>query len=133
VNDIDLLTIQAEGAFDHRGRIVGRHGATIACSADGQALWIGADVPDTLASELAATFDRAPASLAPAQTPPALDPCRRLLDGGGRALTYSAGPSFLIEAAPPPGSGLRIERSDTPKGDVLRNANPGNWHPVEWG
>jgi hypothetical protein len=60
VNDLELLTIQAEGAFDHRGRVVGWYGVTIACSADGQALWIGADVPDALANELAATFDPAP-------------------------------------------------------------------------
>ncbi len=132
MNDLELLTIQAEGAFDHRGRVVGWYGVTIPCSAAGQALWIGADVPDALASELAATFDPAPAWMVPAQPPPALEVCRRLLDGGGRALPCSGGPSFLIEAAPQLGSGLRIERSDASTEDVLRNANPGNWHPVEW-
>jgi RimJ/RimL family protein N-acetyltransferase len=121
---------QAEGTFDHRGRVVGWYGVTIACSADDQALWIGADVPDALATELAATFDPAPASMAPAQP---LELCRRLLDGKGPPLPCRAGPSFLIEAAPQLWSGLRIERSDASTGDALRNANPGNWHPVEWG
>jgi GNAT superfamily N-acetyltransferase len=133
VNDLELLTIQAEGAFDHRGRVAGWYGVTIACAANGQALWIGADVPDALAAELAATFDPAPVPMVPAQPPRALDHCRRLLDAGGRALSFSAGPSFLIEVPPQLGSGLHIERSDAWTGDALGNANPGNWHPVEWG
>jgi hypothetical protein len=133
VNELELLKIQSAGAFDHRDRVVGWYGVTIACSADGRALWIGADVPDALATELATTFDSAPASLIPAQPPPALEPCRRVLDSEGRALPCTAGPSFLIEAAPQPGSGLHIERSDAAAVDALRNANPGNWHPVEWG
>jgi ribosomal protein S18 acetylase RimI-like enzyme len=133
VNDLELLTIQAEGAFDQRGRVAGWYGVTIACSADEQALWIGADVPDALATELAATVDPAPVPMVPAQPPRALDRCRRLLDRGGRALPCSAGPSFLIEAASRLRSGLHIERSDASRGDALRNANPGNWHPAEWG
>jgi hypothetical protein len=60
VKALELLTIQAEGAFDQGGPVAGWYGVTIACSADGQALWIGAAVPDALATELAATFDPAP-------------------------------------------------------------------------
>lgn len=133
MNDLELLTIQAEGEFDHRGRVAGWYGVAIACAADGRALWIGADVPDAVAAELAATFDPAPVPMVPAQPPRALDRCRRLLDAGGRALSGSGGPSFLIEASPQLGSGLDIERSDASTRDALRKANPGNWHPVEWG
>lgn len=116
-NELELLAIQSEGS------IAGWYGVKIASSPAGQALWIGADVPDALATELAATFD-------PDQEPAvSLAHCQQLLDDG-RALTSAAGPSYLIDAVPP--SPLHVERSDAPLLPALRDANPGNWHPVEW-
>lgn len=132
MNDLELLAIQAEGAFDHRGRLADWQGVTIACAADGQALWIGADVPEAMATELAAIFEPAPASTDPARPPPTLEPCRRLLERSGRSFPCRSSPSFLIEATPPRGPGLHIERSDAPTRERLRDANPGGWHPVEW-
>jgi hypothetical protein len=130
---LELLRIQCEGSFDLRGRLTGLYGIAIACSDDGQALWIGAEVPDAIAAELAATFDRAPPSPDPSQPPPLLELCRRALETGGPSLPRSAGPSFLIEDGTHFSSQVHIERSDTSSRNALRNANPGNWHPVEWG
>jgi RimJ/RimL family protein N-acetyltransferase len=132
-DDLELLAIQGEGSFDGRGRIARAYGVTIACAAaspaDRQALWIGAEVPERLVPELRAIFQAAGPAQDPAQPPPALEPCARLLGAG---LSRSAGPSFLIEGTPPQ-SPFHLIRSDASARDRLREANPGNWHPVEWG
>jgi len=130
--ELELLGIQAEASFDPRGRIIGLYGITIHCSEAGQALWIGADVPRGLASELTATFDRAGPSRHPGEPPAALAPCARLLDTAGRSLRRAAGPSFLITPDTRFASDLHIERSDASNTAALRDANPGNWLPVEW-
>jgi RimJ/RimL family protein N-acetyltransferase len=131
-NDLELLGIQREGSLDHRGRVAGWYGVSIACAERGQALSIGAEVPDALAAELAAAFDRAPHSSSPSEPPPALELCRRILAVGDPSLASSAGPSFLIEAETPLASGAHVERSDASSGEALRNSNPGNWQPIEW-
>ena len=145
VTALELLEIQAEGSLDGRGRIAGVYGVTIACGqAQGQqasgVLWIGAEVPEPLAAELEAAFDRAPRSSSPDEPPPALEVCGRILEGGERALRRTAGPSFLfvdVEDTPCVSS-ARIERSDradrtnASSWEALRGGNPGNWHPVEW-
>jgi RimJ/RimL family protein N-acetyltransferase len=133
MNDLDLLAIQAEGSFDDRGRVAGWDGVKIACSTAGQALWIGALVPDEIAAELRAAFDRAPLARVPAEPPPALELCRRALADRGRALPETAGPSFLIDATLPIEGQVHLARSDAAPGEFLRRANPGDWHPVEWG
>ncbi len=132
---LELLRIRAEGSFDERGRVAGADGVTIACTDEGQALWIGAAVPEALAGELTAAFERAPASPVshdPMQPPPALAPCHQLLAADGRAWWQTAGPSYLIEAGAEYASSVRIERSDRADTTPLRGANPGGWHPVEW-
>ena len=131
-SDIELLEIQAGRSFDARGRIADRYGLTIACTGDRSALWIGADVPDALAAELAAVFDGTAGSCDPARPPPALEPCRRILATGGRALQDSAGPSFLFTGETRFDSDVCIERSDRPARDAVRHGNPGNWPTVEW-
>jgi RimJ/RimL family protein N-acetyltransferase len=130
--DLELLAIQAEGRFDPRGRILDLYGITIACSEQRHALWLGAEVPDALASELAFTFDQTRASTDPAEVPAALEPCRRILEADGASLLRCGGPSFLIDERARFDSPVRIERSDRWNGQALRNANPGNWEPVEW-
>lgn len=124
--------MQAEGSFDPRGRVIGLHGITIACTRDHQALWIGADLADGLAIELISAFDHAGPSIDPIAPPPALVPCRRILETGGRSLREKAGPNFVFTEDVQFRSELVIERSGASTGDGLRTANPGNWHPVEW-
>jgi RimJ/RimL family protein N-acetyltransferase len=131
-SDLELLAIQSAGSFDASGRLAGLHGITLACAAAEQALWIGADVPDAMAAELSAAFAQAPPAADPSQPPPALEPCRQILERDGVALPRSAGPSFLIEAGTLFSSQLRIERSNGPDAAALRRANPGNWQAVEW-
>jgi hypothetical protein len=130
--ELELLKIQAEGSFDRRGRVIGLRGVTIACAVEGRALFIGAEVPDALASELTSTFERAPAPARPSDPPPALERCQRILEADGPPLVRSAGPSFLVGEQARFVSGVHIERSDSSSGAALRRANPGNWHPVEW-
>jgi hypothetical protein len=130
--DLQLLEIQAEGSFDDRGRVQGLYGVTIACADRGQALRIGAELPDELANELTSALDRAPVSTLITEPPPVLEVCRRVLESRGRSVHCTGGPSFLIEQGTRFGSGIHIERSDTSSAVALRNANPGNWHPVEW-
>ena len=130
--DLELLGIQGEAA------LAGRYGVTIACSAEGQALWIGGAVPHAIAEELAAIVERAPGVARPEQPPAALDECARILApgviqvGDGPALARAAGPSYLIEDDVAFASAVRIERSDAADLAALRGANPGNWQPVEW-
>jgi RimJ/RimL family protein N-acetyltransferase len=132
LTDLELMKIQFEESFDHRGCITGLYGITIACSAQGHALWIGADVPDALAHELAAICDGASTATLPSDAPPALDLCRQLLEDSGRTLPRSAGPSFLIEEGARFSYDIHVERCDTSSTAALRHANPGNWHPIEW-
>jgi hypothetical protein len=121
---LELLAIQAEGSLDRRGRLSGLHGLTIACAEDGDALWIGADVPDAVAGELAAAFERAPRAADPSEPPPALERCEQLLG----PLERRAGPSYLIGPTTRFASAVHLE----PDAGRLRDLNPGNWHPVEW-
>jgi RimJ/RimL family protein N-acetyltransferase len=130
--DLELLAIQAEASLDSSGRIAGVYGVTIACTTDGQALWIGTEVPERLAAELRAVFDGAGPSSDPAQPPPALEPCRHLLEAGSSSMRLKAGPSLLIPDDVQFASEVHIERSDVFDGGALRNANPGNWHAIEW-
>jgi hypothetical protein len=124
LSTLELLAIQAEGSLDGHGRIAGRYGLTIACTEDGHALWIGADVPDALAGELTAAFERAPRTARPDEPPPVLEHCAQILG----PLERAAGPSYLIGPDTRSASAVHLE----PDAGRLRDANPGNWHPVEW-
>jgi len=131
-SDLELLGIQAAGTFDHRGRIIDTYGIAIVCTAERHACWIGADVPDTQATELTAAVDAAPPSSTASEPPAVLERCRRILEAGGIALEQTGGPHFAIPDDAQFPSDARIERSDGPPCAALRTANPGNWHPVEW-
>ena len=130
--ELELLAIQAQPTFDPRGRIIGSYGVTIACTEEGQAIWIGAELPDELAGELAATFGRAASASRPDAPPPALEACARLLETPGHPLQRFAGPSFVIPPDTHFASAARIARSDRSDRDALRAANPGNWLAIEW-
>lgn len=129
---LELLRIQAGASLDARGRIVGCYGVTIASSADGQALWIGAGVADDAATELAAEFDRAPRPSSPSEPPPALAVCERILGRVDGELTRTSGPSYVIPDDTEFAVDTTIARSDEADTEALRDANPGNWHPIEW-
>jgi len=131
-SDLDLLGIQASGSFDPRGRVTDAYGISIVSTADRHACWIGADVPNALATELTAAVDAAPPSPTATEPPAVLERCRRLLAADGRALDQSGGPQFAFPDDTQFPSDARIERSSAPPRPALRTANPGNWHPVEW-
>jgi hypothetical protein len=130
---LELRRIQSEESFDHRGRRAGLYGVAIVCCPDEQALWMGAEVPDALAAQLAEAFARSPRAPDPRTPPPALEACRRLLEAaGGPPVPCDAGPSYLIEEGTRFPSAVTIHLSDGGPAEPLRAANPGNWHPVEW-
>jgi RimJ/RimL family protein N-acetyltransferase len=133
LDDLALLAIQIGSSLDARGRITGRFGVTLASCGDGQALWIGAEVAEPLARELAAAFDQAPRPVNPGDPPPALERCAQLLAaaGGGDPLERAAGPSYVF----PPGARLASGAADAAiiASDArARIVNPGNWEPIEW-
>jgi RimJ/RimL family protein N-acetyltransferase len=126
------LAIATEGRFDERGHVRGLFGFTIASARDGQAFWMGSDLPDALARELAAVYESVPASHNPSEPPAALAACEPLLDKAGRKLRLDSGPYYRIEQDVRFSSSATVLRSDTANLENLREANPGNWHPVEW-
>jgi GNAT acetyltransferase len=129
--DLELLAIQAERALDPAGRLAGQYGITIACTPGAHVLWIGTEVSDATAAELAAVFAATAPARDPAEPPAALDRCRRILEAG-RAIEQYAGPSFVFSDAAPSSSGVHVDRCDCARREALRGANPGNWLPVEW-
>jgi hypothetical protein len=132
-DDLALLRVQAAASLDARDRIAGCYGATIATCRGGQALWIGAEVPDALAHDLAAAVETAPPAAQPEDPPPALGACAAILTAAiGAPLPVAAGPSYVIPPDLRLASDAAIVCSGEPGVDRLRRANPGNWHPVEW-
>ena len=133
LGDLELLNIQAELFVDDHGRIADVCGITIGNAPDGQALWIGADVPEVLASELTRIVESAQIATNPTEPPPALEHCERLLEAtlGGRMARH-AGPSYVFGTVKRFSSGAHIERSDASSGEGLHDANPGNWGSTEW-
>jgi hypothetical protein len=132
---LELLCIQAELALDQHGRERGVDGLTIASSDEGQELWIGAEVPDDVASDLTEAFQTAAREGDPAEPPVALERCRRILGRSG-PVHLTALRSYVFVGDARFASGASIARSGDPRAAdderVLRGANPGNWHPIEW-
>lgn len=129
---LELLGVQAEAALDGRGREIDVDGITIASCEDGQMLWVGAEVPEAVATDLRATFDGAARSTDPPEPPAALEPCRRILERVDGPVRRDVGPSYLFAADTQFASGVAIVRSSSEGRNALRGANPGNWHPIEW-
>jgi RimJ/RimL family protein N-acetyltransferase len=130
---LELLRIQAEMTLDPRGRERDTDGVTIASCDEGQELWIGAEVPDGVASELTEAF-RAAARAGDPATPATLAPCRRILERSG-PVHLAAGLTYVFAGDERFASGASIARSGEMTAEqarVLRVANPGNWHPIEW-
>jgi len=133
-SELELLRLQYEATFDERGRIRDFFGIKIASHDGRQTMWIGADVPEALARELATAFDRCPAATRTEEAPPALDACRSLLATDGAALPLAGNMNYVVpdELIALPRIEARIVRSDARDMASLRSANPGNWLPLEW-
>ena len=134
MTDLELFRIQFEDTLDGNGRAIGTYGAygiAIVCTAERDELWISAEVPDAVAAELTEVFEGAARSTGSAE-PPALERCRPILERDGRAMERSGGPSYVFPDGTSFASAVHVERSDTSPRQTLRDANPGNWHPVEW-
>lgn len=118
--------------MDDSRRLRGTCGIRIAATSDGQALFVGSEVPESLVTALVDAVDTSPRASAPDTEPPALAACREILEPSCAPLSLDAGPYYLIEPAvraAPPGY---ITRSDTRDGERLRPLNPGNWGAGEW-
>lgn len=109
----------------------GLDGIVIACTGEDEELWMGAELPGSLAAALASVFAEAPRSPDPRQPPPGLALCRPLLEGGA-PLRCQGEPRYLFPDDVRFASDAHLVRSGEPERETLRAANPGNWHPVEW-
>lgn len=133
MTDLDLLKIQAGMSLDARGRYAGLFGVTIAVAPQGEAIWIGAAVPDDLAAGLTAIVVPSPRSIDPSNPPPALDAGERAIEAAmGVRTARHAGPSYVFPPHVRFDSSVEIVRSGTQVTPDLRLANPGNWPPIEW-
>jgi RimJ/RimL family protein N-acetyltransferase len=127
--DLELLELRAEGVGD---RIDGLRGIRLLHTAMAEAFRIGFAVPLGLARALeAATEGTLPAS-DPAAMPPTIAACERLLIAEGWNVQCDANVVYLIEPEACFSSDAVIERSDRPAPKWMRDANPGNWEPLEW-
>src|SRR5688572_20122800 len=125
LDDLALLAVEAEAILDPRGRITGLYGATMVRTRTGDALWIGADVPEPDARSLDAAFrELRPAT--PASEPPLelIEACARIL--GERAPRRHASVAYLVEPGTRFASDARILGSDADAASIaeLRGANP---------
>jgi RimJ/RimL family protein N-acetyltransferase len=132
LTDLELLRIEAEMSMDDRGRLSGTCSVKVSSTRDGQLLFVGSEVPDSLVPALIDAVDRSPLALAPDQEPPALAACREILEAACAPLSVNAGPYYLIEPQVRAERRTRIERSDASTSERLRRLNPGNWEPDEW-
>lgn len=125
---LELLELQA--SIFH-GRIPDRYGVTVALTDKARALWIGDAITDKLVDELATLFVAAPPPRIASEPPPVLAELARLLDERDPShplLERRSGPSYRIDPETPLSVGVHLETNP----DHLRDANPGNWHPIEW-
>lgn len=125
--DLDLLAMRAEGLVDRS------IGVRFDRTATQEALGITSVVPPQLMVALEA-IRSSPRPVGDPTTPPALlDVCERLLAAEGwnvRRSTVSL--VYLIEPGVSFASSVTMHRSDRSIPIWLRQANPGNWEPLEW-
>jgi RimJ/RimL family protein N-acetyltransferase len=127
--DLELLELRAAGAGDP---IDGMRGLGFVHTATAKAFRIGSAVPPGLAKVLEATCEGASAASDPTAVPPAIAACERLLVAEGWNVQRDANAVYLIEPEACFTSAAVIERSDRAVPRWMRDANPGNWEPVEW-
>lgn len=129
MTDLELLELRAEGVG---GRIADLRGVRLLRAPTADAFRVGLAVPPGVATTLEATWGRAEPASDPSVAPPALDACERLLVAEGWNVERSVGIVYLIEPEARFESDAAIERSDRPTPEWMRDANPGNWEPIEW-
>lgn len=127
--DLELLELRARGTSD---RIDGMRGITLVHTATAKAFRIGSAVPPGLARVLEATCEGASAASDRTPVPPAIAACERLLLAEGWNIQRDANVVYLIETGACFTMSAEIERSDRAVPRWMRDANPGNWEPVEW-
>jgi RimJ/RimL family protein N-acetyltransferase len=132
LTDLELLEIQAEMSMDDRRRLAGTCGVTIAATSDGQALFVGSEIADTLVPALVDAVDKAPLASAPDREPPGLVTCREILASSCGPLSLHASPYYVIEPHVRVETRTPIARSDASPGERLRHLNPGNWAHDKW-
>jgi RimJ/RimL family protein N-acetyltransferase len=98
------------------------YGLVIFVTEASHAIRTGAEFPAHLLSEIRGSFMVSP-RLPPPERPRILDRFAPLLD-----LEYSSGPVYSIPRCLPLDPTIHLE-SDLAR---LAEANPGNWHPIEW-
>jgi RimJ/RimL family protein N-acetyltransferase len=131
LTDLELLEVQAEMAMDGHRRLAGICGVILAAARDGQAIFVGSEVPKLLVPALTAAA-ASPLPSTPDHEPPALAACRAMLEPHCRVLSLNAGPSYLFDPDIRIEMGASIARSDAPQDERLRLLNPGNWERDEW-
>lgn len=132
LTDLDLLTIEAGMSTDDGGRLPGNCGVQISVARDGQLLFIGSEVPDTLVPVLIDTFERSARTPAPDQEPPALAACRTILEPACSPLSLHVSVYYVIDSHVQAETLASIVRSDAAPIERLRRLNPGNWRPESW-
>src|SRR5688572_22031711 len=130
MSDLVLIERKMEMSVDGRGRLAGVRGVTIAAVQDGQAIFIGSEVPHILAPMLIDSAGSSPT--APDHELPALERCWKMLDLYFPRLSLDAGLVYVFEPATPSSTRTDVERSDVPVDEHLRALNPGNWDHDEW-
>ena len=126
--DLELLAVRAEGLVD---RSIG------VCfdrtQSRSEALAIAPIVPSRVVDHLKSAWEAAARVGEPPTAPPLLRECETLLaDEGWNVRIGDASLVYVI----PPGvsftSDVTMHRSDDAVPSWLRQANPGNWEPIEW-
>jgi RimJ/RimL family protein N-acetyltransferase len=130
--DLVLLERRAEMSMDGRRRLAGVRGITIAAATGGQHVYIGSEVPDSLAPALIDAVAQSPPAQVLDHEPPALEQCRRILKSRFARLSVDTGPVYLFEPSTHTRVRTDILRSDAQLDTQLRELNPGNWEPDEW-
>lgn len=132
LTDFELLGLREAPAMDDRRRLSGLCGVTIAATRDGQAIFVGSEVPDALLPTLVGAVESSPLGSGPDVEPPALVACRDILGVACGQLGLNAGPVYLIEPLVPVETRTRIVRSDQSPTEWPPLVNPGTWEHDEW-
>ena len=126
--DLELLAMRAEGLVDHSIGI--RFDRTTTME---EALGSTSIVPTHLAAALETMWNTPRQACDPTTPPPMLDECERLLVAEGwKVRIGKVNLVYVIPQGVSFASSATLHRSDDALPTWLRQANPGNWDPIEW-
>ncbi len=129
---VRLLELHAEMSMDHRRRLAGTYGVTLATALSGDRVFVGSEVPDAACDALLNAVAASPRATRLDDEPPAIAACRRILEREGERLTLQGGPLYVMASDLRAETGADIVRADGSDIERLRAANPGNWEDDEW-